>query len=71
MCGETYHSGANASEKLAERCMLELNVGLVSLAPMAPRMTETHHCGGAHAGSLGLADFLGWVAEESENGEKT
>lgn len=69
MCGELYHNGAYAGEKVAERCMLELNVGLVSLAPMAPRMTETHYCGGAHAGNLGLADFQGWEKEEGDNGE--
>lgn len=66
LCGELYHNGAYAGENVAERCMFELNVGLVSLAPMAPRMTETHHCGGAHAGSLGLADFQGWEREEED-----
>jgi hypothetical protein len=70
LCGEVFHNGAFAGEKIAERCMMELNVGLVSLAPMAPHMTETHNCGGAYAGTLGLADFQGWVAEENENGEE-
>lgn len=64
LCGETYHNGGYACKEVAARCMVELNVGLVSTAPMAPTMTETHHCGGDHAGSLGLADFQGWQAEE-------
>lgn len=66
LCGETYHNGTNAGEKVAERCMLELNVGLVCTQPMAPTMTTTHHCGGDHDGSLGLADFQGWEAEPNE-----
>lgn len=69
LCGEIFHNGAYAGEKIAERCMLELNAGLVSLAPMAPHMTETHTCGGAHAGSLGMADFQGWESEDTDNGE--
>ena len=64
LCGEIYHSGVHTDVKTAERCMLELNVGLVCLVPDAPKMTETHHCGGDHAGNLGLADFQGWEMED-------
>lgn len=64
LCGEIYHNSAIAGKEIAERNMLELSVGLVCLGPMAQRMTETHHCGGDHAGSLGLADFQGWQEEE-------
>lgn len=66
LCGERYCRHSAVAMEVAKRCMVELNVGLVSLAPMAPRMTETHHCGGAHAGSLGLADFQGWEPEEED-----
>lgn len=66
LCGETYHNGGYAGKKVAERLMVELNVGLVSTEPMAPTKTETHACGGNHAGSLGLADFLGWQEEGAE-----
>ena len=64
LCGEVYQNGVCGAKKLAERCMVELNARLVSTAPMAPAMTETHYCGGNHAGSLGLADFQGWQEEE-------
>ena len=64
LCGAMYSNGATTNKKLAERCMVELNVGLVCTEPQAPTMTETHYCGGDHAGSLGLADFQGWQEEE-------
>lgn len=62
LCGEVYESGATTGKEVAERCMVELNVGIRGTVPMAPTMTETHDCGGDHAGSLGLADFQGWEA---------
>lgn len=64
LCGETYQTGATTGKEVAELCMVELNVGVIGTVPMAPTMTETHHCGGDHAGSLGLADFQGWEKEE-------
>lgn len=68
LCGEVFQNGVTTGENMAERCMIELNAGLVCTVPMAPTMTETHNCGGDHAGSLGLADFLGWKKEDHENG---
>ena len=68
LCGEVFQISATTGEKLAERCMVELNVGLVCTVPTAPTMTWTHNCGGDHAGSLGMADFLGWKKEGQENG---
>lgn len=71
LCGAVYHNGSYAGKKIANRLMVEMNIGLVSTQPMATTMTETHDCGGAYTGSLGLADFQGWVAEENEDGTKT
>ena len=65
LCGETYHNGTKTGEEIATACMAELNAGLVNTRPMAPARTETHHCGGDYAGSLGLADFHGWEAERN------
>lgn len=64
LCGETYKTGITTGEKMAERCMIELVCGIRGTVAMAPSMTTTHYCGGDHAGSLGLADFQGWKAEE-------
>lgn len=64
LCGEVYQNGAHADKEVAGLLMVELNVGLVT--PRAPTMTETHTCGGDHAGSLGLADFLGFQGEGAE-----
>lgn len=67
LCGAIYSNDTyTAPKKLAAYCMVELNAGLVSTELMAPTMTETHDCGGDHAGSLGLADFLGWQEEGTE-----
>lgn len=65
LCDEIY-STAETGEKMATRCMEMLHVGLLNPEPMAPTMTMTHRCGGDHAGSLGVADFLGWQAEGDE-----
>lgn len=63
LCGQKF-LGGKAGEEVAERCMEMLHVGLLNPEPMAPTMTTTHRCGGDHAGSLGLADFLGWEKED-------
>ena len=69
MCGEVFCNGTHTTnKKLVFRLMVEMTSGLVSTEPLAPPKTEIHHCGGAHAGSLGLADFQGWEAEEDDNG---
>ena len=60
LCGMVYHSGACTGPQVAEFVMHEMNAELCSSVAMAPRKTETHHCGGQYAGSLGLADFLGF-----------
>ena len=64
LCGEVYQSGATTGKEMAERCMVELVCGIRGTVPLAPTMTETHGCGGNHAGSLGLADFQGWEMED-------
>lgn len=64
LCGTTYSSGATTGKQVAECCMVELNAGICGTVPMAPRMTDTHDCGGEYEGSLGLADFQGWKAED-------
>lgn len=66
LCGAIYGNSIPINKTLAARSMVELNVGLVRTEPQAPTMTETHLCGGDHAGSLGLADFQGWQAEAEE-----
>lgn len=66
LCGEVFHNGAETSEEKAELCMVGLHVGVRCIVPKAPNMTETHPCGGDHAGSLGMADFLGWEASPDE-----
>lgn len=73
LCGEVFHNGATTGKEIAEVCMVEMNAGIYSGSmPLAPRMTETHSCGGDHAGSLGLADFQGWKKEPAmDMGEKT
>ena len=63
LCGAVYANGATTGKDVAERCMVELTCGISGTVPMAPTMNETHDCGGDHAGSLGLADFLGWEME--------
>lgn len=65
LCGERFHNGAETGPDIAERCMVEMNVGIVGTVAMAPNKTEIHRCRGAFDGSLGLADFQGW---EKENG---
>lgn len=60
LCGQVFHNGTSTGEKLATRCMVEMVAGICGTVAMAPRMHETHYCGGQHAGSLGLADFQGW-----------
>ena len=64
LCGETYRTGIDTDKEAAEHCMVELVVGVRGREPMAPGMTAVHHCGGDHAGSLGLADFQGWKKED-------
>ena len=67
LCGKVYHStapGCTAEKDRAAVCMVQLHVGVVGIVAPAPTMTETHHCRGDHAGSLGLADFQGWEKEE-------
>lgn len=64
LCGEVYHNGTETGEKVALRCITELAAGLCPCEAMAPQKTEVHHCGGDHAGSMGLADFQGWEKEE-------
>ena len=66
LCGAVYCNGATTGEAIATACMEELHAGLCGTVPMAPRMTETHRCGGPFAGSLGLADFQGWREEETK-----
>lgn len=65
LCGERFHNGAETGPDVAERCMVEMNVGIVGTVAMAPNKTDTHRCSGPFSGSLGLADFQGW---EEENG---
>lgn len=65
LCGERYKSGTTTGPEVAERCMVEMNAGFFGTIAQAPRKTETHRCGGPLAGSLGLADFLGWEATQS------
>lgn len=70
LCGEVFCNSTHTSnKKLVHRLMVELTAGLLSTEPLAPQKTEIHHCGGDHAGSLGLADFQGWEKEECDNGE--
>lgn len=66
LCGCKYHNGAKTGEAIAEASLAEIHAGICGTVPMRPRMTETHHCHGAHAGSLGLADFQGWEAFPDE-----
>ena len=64
LCGETFQAGGSVSEDVAARCMVELNAGLVSTAPVSPTLTITHFCGRDRGGDMGLADFQGWQVEE-------
>lgn len=63
LCGEKYPNGTHAGREIALRCMIAQDAGVQGVVPMAPSMTETHTCGGDHAGSLGVADFLGFEEE--------
>ena len=64
LCGAVYHNGTCTGEKIATICMQQINVGISGIVPDAPRVTETHYCGGQFAGSMGLADFQGWKMED-------
>jgi hypothetical protein len=64
LCGAAYQSNIVTGTDIAAMCMTELTAGIRGTIPGAPTMTETHHCGGDHAGDMGLADFQGWVKEE-------
>lgn len=66
LCGETYTNGCHGAVNTAEVRMQYLHAGVVCPLPMTPTKTETHYCGGPHAGSLGLADFQGWEKEKEE-----
>lgn len=59
LCGEVFHT-ITASEELAQDTMEEFTNAYHGTAPIPCWPTETHRCGGNHAGSMGLADFLGW-----------
>jgi hypothetical protein len=61
LCGQVYHT-ITASEELAQDTMVGLTEEFYGSAPMPVWPTETHYCGGDHAGSMGLADLLGWDA---------
>lgn len=71
LCGERFHNGAETGPDVAERCMIEMNVGIVGTVAMAPNKTDTHRCGGPFTGSLGLADFQGWEEEKALSAEKS
>lgn len=64
LCGGVYESGKPVHENAAEMAMLQFNIGITGLLPDAPRMTDTHLCGGQFAGSMGLAVFQGYKQEE-------
>lgn len=64
LCGEVYTGIHMESGDVTHLCMTELVAGIRGTIPGAPTITDTHHCGGDHAGALGLADFQGWEKEE-------
>lgn len=67
LCGQSFCNGTHTGNKsLVVRLMVEMTCGIVSTEPMAPMITEMHHCGGDHKGSLGLADFQGWEKEADD-----
>lgn len=63
MCGEVYAAAVVADKDIADKCMTELVTGIRGIVPGAPTITDTHYCGGDHAGSMGLADFQGMQKE--------
>lgn len=64
LCGKVYKGAQVVGKDIATMCMTELVAGIRGTIPGAPTITETHQCGGDHAGALGLADFQGWAKEE-------
>ena len=60
LCGDVYYTGAVAGDRPALINLSQISAGVRVYDPQAPQLLEIHHCGGAHAGSLGLADFQGW-----------
>ena len=63
LCGAKFTQGVTGKEKAIAH-ITELTVGLRSVS--LPLICETvpHNCVGNHAGSLGMADFLGWEKGE-------
>lgn len=45
--------------------MIELTCDIRGTVPMAPTITDVHDCSGEYAGSMGLADFIGWRKMEA------
>lgn len=60
LCGAVYHNGQTAHESVAAGSLEEMTLDMCGQYPDAPLKTNMHRCGGDYAGSLGLADFLGW-----------
>ena len=63
LCGMTYKTTPTDNAEDAEQVMQDHTHGMVCTILGAPRILETHACTGTHAGSMGLADFLGLEAE--------
>lgn len=68
LCGKAFYDGAEANENQAQLRLFELAVfGHTKDAPRV-ELLEEHNCGKPFD-SIGLADFIGWDAEEEDNHE--
>lgn len=65
LCGATHYARTVEVER-ADSHLAEITAGILSVSVPQMTLLRRHYCGGDHAGSLGLADFLGWQKQNLE-----
>lgn len=63
ICGATFETCV-AGERVALKQAYMFAAGLSTNEPQAPAAMWVHNCVGKHFGSIGIADFQGWIKED-------
>lgn len=64
LCGKAFYNGMKADQRKAAAHLIDLTAaGRCAIDPAAPKALLAHECGKPFYG-MGLADFIGWDAEE-------